>query len=121
MGKIFDLIRKKEKNSVDRLWELYANGELEKRNYEAFVLCEYESGVEGEGHGGYFFNEEGCLESYNEVLKKILPADFYRNYDRAFRALNTESEDVVCEEADEYFYEHEQEILDLAYAYSRKL
>ena len=52
----------------NKLWELYESGELANIDYNTFVLCEYESGVNGEGHSGWFFNIENT-EGKDEINK----------------------------------------------------
>ena len=101
----------------NKLWEMYGSGELAKTDYNTFVLCEYESGVNGEGHSGWFFNTENTegKEAINKsisALENILPAHLYDNLKKAFHSYGTENEDEVCESADDYFYEHEQEVIE---------
>jgi len=101
----------------NKLWEMYGSGELAGTDFKTFVLCDYESGVNGEGHSGWFFNienAEGC-EAINiclSALEIVLPAHLYDNLSKAFQSYGTEKEDVHCEEADKYFYQHEQEVID---------
>ena len=32
----------------NKLWDLYGSGELAENDYNTFILCDYESGVNGE-------------------------------------------------------------------------
>ncbi len=101
----------------NKLWEMYASGELAKTDYNTFALCEYENGVNGEGHSGWFFNMENAegKEAINKslsALKEILPTHLYNNLNKAFRSYGTEHEEKICESADGYFYEYEQEIIE---------
>ena len=101
----------------DKLWDMYGSGELEKTNYSAFIVCDYESGVNGEGHSGWLFNIENtegtdAINTILSVLENILPAHLYDNLNKAFHSYGKENEDEVCESADDYFYEHEQEVIE---------
>ena len=48
-----------------------------------FLLCNYYSGVMGEGHAGFLFNVDNHKESEDrrlvEKLKDVLDAGFYEN------------------------------------------
>ena len=101
----------------NKLWEMYESGELAKTDYNTYLLCEYESGVNGEGHSGWFFNTENtegkeAVENRLHVLKQVLPAHLYDNLVKAFQSCGTEKEEDICEEADDYFWEHEQEVIE---------
>jgi len=115
--------RKKQKELTEaqkkwnRLWKMYGSGELESTDHRTFVLCDYESGVNGEGHSGWFDNTENTegkegLNNWLSELEQVLPAHLYDNLYKAFQSYGTEIEDDRCGEADNYFYEHEQEIID---------
>ena len=96
---------------------MYGSDELEEVDFDTFALCDYESGVNGEGHSGWFFNKEstGGKEAINRILlalEKTLSAPMYDNLKKAFHSYGTDSEDEVCEAADDFFYEHEQEIIE---------
>ena len=107
-----------EQKRMNLLWENYASGELEEEDYAIFVLCDYEGGVNGEGHSGFFFNHEENLRKYDGALKSILPDELYANFLRACQSYGTEHEDEVCECADDFFYENEQEIIDILQNYA---
>ena len=101
----------------NKIWELYESGELANIDYNTFVLCEYESGVNGEGHSGWFFNIENTegkdeINKFLSALENTLPDHLYDNLVKAFHSYGTENEDDVCESADDYFYEHEQEVIE---------
>ena len=108
-----------DKTGQDKIWELYASGELKKLSPEADAVCAYESGVNGDGHSGFFFNNEEDMTGCIDILKTVLPSGLYENLYRAWKAYNTENEETICDEADDYFYEHEQEIIDIVYKYSK--
>ena len=101
----------------NKLWDMYGSGELVEIDYNTFVLCEYESGVNGEGHSGWFFNKDNsegkdAINKSLSALEEILPTHLYDNLNKAFRSYGTEDEEDICESADNYFYEHEQEIIE---------
>lgn len=102
-----------EQINWNRVWELYDSGELEQINADIYALCEYESGINGEGHSGFFCNNEDSLHDFEKTLKNILPQKFFEIYLEALRSYETDSEEEVCEMADDYFYSHEQEIIDI--------
>ena len=124
---MFSLFKKKKSDptlaqqKMNRLWDLYANGELEKQNADIFVLCEYESGINGEGHSGFFFNNEENLSNYHEILVRTLPSDLRENFERAYQSYGTDTEDDICDTADSYFYAHEQSIIDILQDYANQL
>ena len=124
---MFSLFKKKKceptlaQQKLNKLWALYDNGELEKQNADIFVLCEYESGINGEGHSGFFFNNEENLSNYHEILVRTLPSDLRENFERAYDSYGTDKEDDICDTADSYFYAHEQSIIDILQDYANQL
>ncbi len=111
---------------INKLWEMYDSGKLAETDYSTFVLCEYESGVNGEGHSGWFFNIENTegKEAINKILyalEEVLPTHLYDNLNKAFRSYGTEDEEDVCDSADNYFYEHEQVILEYLQGVANRL
>ena len=124
---MFSLFKKKKceptlaQQKLNKLWALYDNGELEKQNADIFVLCEYESGINGEGHSGFFFNNEENLSNYHEILVRTLPSDLRENFERAYQSYGTDTEDDICDTADSYFYAHEQSIIDILQDYANQL
>ena len=97
---------------------MYGSSELAELDYNTFALCDYESGVNGEGHSGWFFNTENTegkegINKYLSALEQVLPAHLYDNLYKAFQSYGTEKEDDLCERADDYFYEHEQEVIKI--------
>ena len=124
---MFSLFKKKKceptlaQQKLNKLWALYDNGELEKQNADIFVLCEYESGINGEGHSGFFFNNEAHLSDYHETLVRALPADLRDNFERAYQSYGTDAEDDTCDTADSYFYAHEQGLIDILQDYAHTL
>lgn len=124
---MFSLFKKKKceptpaQQKLNKLWDLYANGELEKQNADIFVLCEYESGVNGEGHSGFFFNNETHLSDYSKIIVRLLPADLRENFERAYQSYGTDAEDDICDTADSYFYAHEQGVIDILQEFANHL
>ena len=124
---MFSLFKKKKceptlaQQKLNKLWALYDNGELEKQNADIFVLCEYESGINGEGHSGFFFNNEESLSNYREIIARLLPADLRENFERAYQSYGTDTEDDTCDTADSYFYAHEQGLIDILQDYAHTL
>ena len=111
-------IKSRDSKSLNKIWNMYGSGELEKTDYKIHCLCDYESGVNSDGHSGWFFNTENTegIDAVNTIiftLRIVLPTHLYENLLRAKEAYGTETEDEVCDEADEYFYEHEREIIDI--------
>lgn len=99
----------------NRLWDLYSQNKLKRNHY---ILCDYYSGVNGEGHFGFFFNNEDNLKEYINVLKKIL-SNKMKEY--LIKAYDLYLNDEEYTEADEYFFEHEYEIIDLLQDYSNTI
>lgn len=124
---MFSLFRKKktelttEQIKLNKLWDMYASGELEQKNKDTYVLCDYESGVNGEGHSGFFFNNEEDLPDYKSVLKNVLPTDMYTNFLKAYQSYNSDNEEEICEAADDYFYQYEQKVIAILQEYANGL
>ena len=102
----------------NKLWAISGTEELAVRNPRMNDLCDYYGGIMGEGHSGWLFNTESAegkeaLSARLASLKEILPEHLYANLEKAVRAYDTDDEDDVCAEADDYFYEHEQEVNDI--------
>lgn len=108
----------------NKLWSLYAEGKLEEI---PFLLCNYYSGVMGEGHGIFMFNIENQVYSnymitdYVEKLKGILSEGLYNNLTYAVNAFKTKKEVNICSLADDYFYEHEEEFIEILKRYADDL
>ncbi|MBO4432862.1 MAG: hypothetical protein J5852_04950 [Clostridia bacterium] len=47
--------------------------------------------------------------------------DMYANLNTAFKSYGTKDEESICEKADEYYYEHEQEIANILQNYANTL
>ena len=110
----------------NKLWDMYGFGQLATTDDKSFVLCDYESGVNGEGHSGWFFNTENAegketICKYLSALEQVLPAHLYDNLYKAFQSYGTEKEEILCEQADQYFYEHEQEVIEYLQNVANKL
>ena len=102
---------------MNALWELYDNQKLKSISFYVYCLCDYEAGVGGEGHYGWFFNCEETagkeeLKMRIDSLQKILPDHLFSNLEKAYSSYCKETPEV-CEAADEYFYNHEQEVIDI--------
>ena len=110
-----------EQKNWNKVWELYETGELEKINPDIYALCEYESGINGEGHSGFFCNNEDELSKFEKALKNILPSKLYENFDKALKSYETESEDEICEMADDYFYDNEQEVINILQTFANEI
>ena len=103
---------------MNALWELYDNQKLKSISFYVYCLCDYEAGVGGEGHYGWFFNCEETagkeeLKMRIDSLQKILPGHLFSNLEKAYSSYCTKETSEVCEAADEYFYNHEQEVIDI--------
>jgi len=110
----------------NRMWDMYASGELAEDKPDIYALCDYDSGVNGEGHSGWFYNTKNTegsegLKNLISALFGILPEHLCDNLEKAIRSYDTEDEDDICEEADDYFYEHEREILAILENYANSL
>ena len=102
--------------SWNRLWEAYGSGKLDEIDHGAYLLCEYESGINGDGHSCYIFN---CVNGGQDMpamldeLKKVLPQQFYEYFKKAYDSNETDKEDEICTAADDYFYKNEEEIIGI--------
>ena len=109
----------------DRKWnrmrELYGSGELQRIDQNAYLLCEYDGGINGEGHSGWFSNHRRELEQLRSMYRTVLPNAFYINLCMALEAFGTDREDEVCEIADNWFYSHEQRIIELLNEHAERL
>lgn len=110
----------------NRLWDNYSAGKLAETYPLVFLICDYYSGVSGEGHSGWFFNTENtygqdALQTTISALKEILPADMSENLSHAYDSLGSENEDNICKKADEFFYEHEQKVTVVLQNYADNL
>lgn len=112
-----------EEKSWNKLWELYSNGELDSIDHGIYCLCEYDSGVNGEGHSGFFCNSDNCdtLDDLIGTLKTVLPESHCLNLMAAYEAYETDNEDGVCEKADDFFYENEEDILKILQSFADNL
>lgn len=127
---MFNIFRKKkpveltdEEKSWNKLWELYDNGELDSIDHGIYCLCEYDSGVNGEGHSGFFCNSDNCdtLNDLISTLKTVLPESHRLNLMTAYEAYETDNEDDVCEKADDFFYDNEEDILKILQSFADNL
>lgn len=109
----------------NKLWELYGNG---KWDNPIFYLCDYESGINGEGHFGFFFNtgnsQENGLQTYCVELRKVFPNDLYDNFNKAYQCWlqgDDEQSEKACNVADEFFYQNENKIIEILQRYANTL
>lgn len=124
-----------EEKNWNLLWDKYAANALDK---PCELLCDYHSGVNGGGHYCFFDNNEQELDEYDEALRLLLPAEFFAVYETACNAYraewchaadneNTSGNDMAidtntaCDRADEYFYAHEDIVINLLQAYANEL
>ncbi|MBQ3867776.1 MAG: hypothetical protein II789_04425 [Clostridia bacterium] len=98
---------------MNRLWKAYSDGSLDEMDHAMYVLCEYHSGVNGEGHSGFVFNSESEMPEYLQTLNTVLPDPFFGNLQKVWDAYGTEGEAEAASAADAYFYAHEREIIDI--------
>lgn len=110
-----------EQQKYNKLWNLYTSGELDDLNHNMYVLCDYEGGVNGEGHSGFMFNNENCITDFIDSLKQILPEDLYNNFIKAYESYESEKKSYICEACDQYFFENEQIVLDIIQEYANTL
>lgn len=112
-----------EEKSLNKLWELYGSGELDDIGHGIYCLCEYDSGVNGEGHSGFFYNSDNCdtLNDLIGTLKTVLPKSHCLNLMAAYEAYETDNEDDVCEKADDFFYDNEEDILEILQSFADNL
>lgn len=97
----------------NKLWELYGEGKFD--NF-IFYLCDYYSGISGEGHFCFFDNKENELKTYDEELRKVLPEDLYDNFDKAYQIWlrgDDEQTENACSIADNYFNQNENRIIEI--------
>ncbi len=94
-----------EARQWNAMWDQYADGVLPPP-YQA--LCEYESGVQGEGHALFFDNNEEELSSLLPTLQAILPASLWENLQTAYQKYLRADESMGWfEEHDVFYYERE--------------
>lgn len=102
-----------EQRQWNRLWEMYGSGALWQADHTAYLLCEYDSGINGEGHSGWFFNHRVRLPEWIATYQSVLPKAFYANLCMAYESCGTDREDAICAVADDWFYAHEEQITAL--------
>ena len=112
-----------EEKKMNKLWDLYASGELDELDHGIYCLCEYESEINGEGHSGFFCNSDNCdtLDDLIGTLKTVLPESHRLNLMTAYEAYETDNEDDVCEKADDFFYDNEEDILEILQSFADNL
>ena len=122
---IFDILKKKKTvlttdQKLNKMWELWADDKL---NLPCAKLMKYESEVDNGGHSQYFFNvaNGGDLAVEVEAVLSMLPEPLRENLARGYVAFSEQDDisddvnDVLFEECDDVFYEHEQLIIDIIY------
>ena len=83
-----------EQRQWNRLWEMYGSGALRQADHTAYLLCEYDSGINGEGHSGWFFNHRVRLPEWIAKYQSVLPKAFYANLCMAYESCGTDREDA---------------------------
>ncbi len=113
------VIEERDSDKWNLLWDYYANGTLAE---EVEILCDYYSGINGEGHNCYFDNCSSRLEKIIFSLKSLLPEDYYGILYKAYKAYcRNVFVTRYCDKADKCFYQNEQIFVDLLLRYAREL
>lgn len=125
---------KRAQRQWEYMWRLWAEGALPSPYQE---LLTYDSEMQDGGHLQFFLNAE--IRAYNMFsvmaqLKEVLPEGLADNVANAYRAYCRLGVDVnddnsiaeALEEAplvsyDSYYFEHEEELIDLLEAYAAAL
>lgn len=120
---VFKNLFKKKTKKIDLsspwnvLWDNWSNGKLEEP-YAS--LCTYSSGINGDGHHCFFDNEEE-VEIILKELKKLLSKEFVSIINKSYKAYkNDNNVDETCDIADDYFYDHGEEINNILQEYADK-
>lgn len=135
----FDLFRRKKNKDIEdvvlseadkkwnRLWVLWAEGEIESPYNE---LMTYQSEVNNGGHHQYFLNTEnnGDVRKDIEALCAILPDVLKNNIQTAFKSYieleqdkNIETNEEILEQCDDVFWENEEMINSILESYCKKI
>ena len=135
----FDLFRRKKNKDIEdvvlseadkkwnRLWVLWAEGEIESPYNE---LMTYQSEVNNGGHHQYFLNTEnnGDVRKDIEALCDILPDVLKNNIQTAFKSYieleqdkNIETNEEILEQCDDVFWENEEMINSILESYCKKI
>lgn len=129
---IFDLFKKKtyelteEEQRWNKIWDLWAKEQAESPYQE---LMTYHSEVMNGGHGQYFTNVDNVsdLKKEMQVLESILPKSHKDNLKKAYEAYlilekkDDEDAEIISEECDEFFFEHEMDINTILCDYACKI
>lgn len=105
----------------NKLWDLYSNSTW---NNPIFYLCDYDSGINGEGHFCFFDNKGNEMKTYVEELKKVLPENLFDNFNKAYQIWlrgNDEQTEKHCEVADDFFYQNENTIIEILQQFANTL
>ena len=107
----------------NKLMDLYGSGKLEEKDFSAFCLTDYLSGVCSEGHWGWFASTSelrgaSALAVIVGTLGEILPRHLNDNLKRAYASFGTPGAAEVCEAADRYFLGYEEEVYDALQQYA---
>ncbi len=115
-----------EDGKINALMDKWESGELEKEDFGIYALVDYDCGINGEGHEGWLFNICNAAEDPEKIiaeLEKVLPEDLLENFHKAKAVFDfekddyTEEETEIFDEADEYYYTHERQIVDILVGY----
>lgn len=107
-----------EDKKWNKLWELWANGEVESPYAE---LMEYQSGVNNGGHHCHLDNVYGNrdLKVYVDNLKSILPEPLKSNIELAYKTYMKNLDDLSDEDAkildscDRCYYQNEEIVTNI--------
>lgn len=110
----------------NKMWDLWAEGKAASPYAQ---LMTYESEVNNGGHSQYFDNTENTCELKPEVdlAGSILPEPLKSNLQRAYEAYLAqgndwdEQYDVIFDECDDVFYEHEQLLIAILEGYAETM
>ncbi|MBO5396182.1 MAG: DUF4375 domain-containing protein [Clostridia bacterium] len=135
----FDLFRRKKNKDIEnvvlskadkkwnRLWDLWAEGEIESPYNE---LMTYQSEVNNGGHHQYFLNTEnnGDVRKDIKALCAILPDVLKDNIQTAFKSYveleqdkNIDTNEEILEKCDDVFWENEEMINSILESYCKKI
>ena len=130
----FDIFKRKsapvelpeEEQKWNRMWFLWEKGLIRAPYAE---LMEYESEVNNGGHSQYFFNtsNNGTVEESVGVLLGALPRLLADNLEKAYatycaqEAMCDEEAEAVFDACDDFFYEHEDLLLNMLHGYAERM
>lgn len=115
---IHSILTNKERG-WNELWDRYSKGTLDQ---DGEILCNYYSGIQGEGYGLYFDNNKENLREINALLKKVLPCIIYQSFERAYKAFTDQLDvEAIYYEEEWFFFSNEHIISDCLQNYANQL